>query len=443
MLCRSALVAILLGCAAAPAPVSTPAPTAVAPAPLPPRAPDPDLHRPPPKRLLAIDWDHTQLPDDAAALALWRQIAPTGADWEAKLDEIPAAHATPLAYALLRGGNFTCTAPRTDDCAPPVYEVEPPADIAGFDDPCLRRLLALWSIAQLDYDEVPPIIPALRALAAIPPPESQLVDAAIQVVPATDHATRLSLIAIASAAGQHALANASAARLDEPHLIHAVQQHHNAGALEVLSAEGHRAVYLGAVTDEALPPRARITALGDLAAELSAANQPLPTDLRTALVTATKAKDCSVAASAARVLEQHGDPRFVPRRPRTPNIPQQMRALCVLASYEALQRSDESSLLPTYLPARGLERYTVTYDALSEHDDDGDGDPHTQHDGELVPRNEAVLPELEDLARAMHNCAATTCISDDREFRFTWTRDGLLSRIVITDRPPCSVRQKP
>src|SRR6185369_5483522 len=116
----------------------------------PPPAPDPDLNRPPPRKLLDIDWSKVALTDDTAALALWRRIAPTGTDWEDKLQEIPAGPARPLAIAELHGGNFLCTKPPAGDCARPVYDVDPPAGAAGFDDPCLRRLLALWALDQID-----------------------------------------------------------------------------------------------------------------------------------------------------------------------------------------------------------------------------------------------------------------------------------------------------
>ncbi|HMG22892.1 MAG TPA: hypothetical protein VK607_16270 [Kofleriaceae bacterium] len=400
-----------------------------------PRAPDPDLHRPPPRKLLAIDWSKVALTDDAAALAVWRQIAPTGADWDDKLQEIPAAAARPLAIAVLRGGRFQCTAPAAADCAPPAYDVPPPAAAAGFDDPCLRRMLALWAIDQLDDDDLPAVRDSLLAIAALPPPESQLVAAAIRTVPEADQDARLAVLAAAWRAGQRELVGGALGGLDEPHLFAAVGRHHIDGALEILSAEGHRAVYLAAVTDEALGGRARTQAIADLAA---VAPDRLPADLTTALVAAVKSRDCSVAAAAARALDQHADHRFVPRRPRTASTGPLMRALCVLASYEAMLHNDEPSLVPDYVPARGLERMTITYDALSEDDPDGDGDPHTAHTAELVPRGEAVLPELEDLVRAMRHCTGAICVSEDHEFRFVWNGAGLLQRIELADRPPCA-----
>jgi len=398
--------------------------------------PDPDLHRPPARRLLDIDWAKVALTSEAEALALWQRIAPTGADWEDKLEELPAALAHPMAIAVLHGGNFTCAPPPAGDCAKPLYDVPPPADAAGFGDPCLRRLLALWSLAQLDDDDLPAVKAALLGIAAIPPPESQLVAAAIHTIPEAAHDARLELLSIAWRAGQHELVDGAVGALDEAHLITAARKHHITGALDVLSAEGHRAVYLAAINDDALATRARTSAIGDLAA----LDDKLPDDLRAALAAAVTSKDCAVAAAAARALDQHGDHRFVPRHPRTTNPGQLMRAMCVLASYESLQHNDEASLLSTYLPARGLERVTITYDPLSEVDSDGDGDPHTTHTADLVARGDAVLPELEDLVRAMQHCTGTICVSDDHEFRFVWKPSGserLLSRIELADRPPC------
>jgi hypothetical protein len=422
--------------ASATAPAGAPPQPANAPgAPAP--APDPDLHRPPPRRLLDIDWANVSLTGDTDALALWRRIAPTGADWDDKLQEIPAVVARRLAIAVLRGGNVTCAAPvATGDCARPRYDIDPPADAAGFDDPCLRRLLALWAIAQLEDDDVPEVRAALLAIAQLPPPESQLVAAAIHAIPEADHDARLAILADAWRAGQHDIVDSAIGSLDEPHLVEAARRYHIAGALEVLAAADHRALYLAALTDEALATRARTQAIGELIAD----DGKLAPDLQAALVRAASSKDCQVAAAAARVLDQHGDHRFVPRRPRTTSTAALMRALCVLASYEALQQADEPSLLASYLPARGLERITITYDPLSETDSDGDGDPHTTHSAELIARGEAVLPELEDLVRAMLHCTGAICVSDDHEFRFVWrpiAGELVLTRIELADRPPC------
>lgn len=451
VLARSCLLTVLFASCGAPhrAPAPTPGPatstgTTGTPAATPtgpgaPR-PDPDLNRPPPKKLLAIDWDAVRFTTEADALALWAKIAPTGADWEEKLDEVPASAARPLARAMLRSGNFTCMKPMPpNDCAPLVLDVDEPGHAAGLGDPCLRRLLALWSIGQLEASDIPSVMDAFRGIAAIPPPESQLVAAALRSIPDHDHADLLELIVIAAHAGQRDLLESAVSGLEVPQLIEAATKHHLDAALTVLSAEGHRAVYLGALADDALATATRTQAITDLLAV--APDDPMPPDLRAALVKAAGSRDCLVAATAARALEQHaGDRRFVPTRPRAKTPEAMLRALCVLASYEPLAKADEPALLATYVPPKGLERILVEYDSLSETDPDGDGDPHTRRSIDLLPRAGLALPEVEDLARAMKHCTGTTCTSVDREFRFGFkpiNGELWLSRLEVVERPPC------
>ena len=405
------------------------------------RPADPDLNRPPPRRLLAIDWSATPLETEAQALTAWEKIAPTGTDWEEKLAEVPASAVRPLAVAMLRAGRFTCAAPPPpSDCAPPMFEVPDAAPSAELGEPCLRRLLALWSLAQLEREDLPAVRDALRAIAAIPPPESQLVDAALRTVPERDTAQLLSLIVIAARAGQHDLVNGAVGRLNEAELIEAATKHHLGGALVVLSAQAHRGAYLAAVVDEDLAGPARIQALADLVSADDRTSGMLEDDLKAALARAAASRDCAVAAAAARAHELHGDRRFVPVRPRARTPEAMMRALCVLASYEPLQRPEETSLLATYVPARGLERVLIEYDALSDVDSDGDGDPHTRRSVDLVSRAQLSLPEVEDLARAMKHCTGTACRSADRDYRFSFRAIGgvlWLSKLEVAERPPC------
>ncbi len=402
---------------------------------------DPDLNHAARPKLLSIDWATVHVTTDAEALALWNQIAPTGSDWEAKVDEIPEGDITrALAVALLREGNFTCVRPapppRPSDCPALAIEVPDAAPTSTLADPCLRRSLAEWSLVEIEAADLPQVRDAVRAIVAIPPPESQLVAAALSKgVAETDFDTRLELLGIAMRAGQHDVVNGALADLDERHLIDAVLKHHIPGALEVLSAEANRAVYLAAVTDEQLAASARTQAMTDLAATADV----LAPDVHKALVAATRSPDCAAAAGAARTLDQHGDHAFVPKRPRTSKPDVLMHALCVLASYELQQRADEASLFASYIPAKGYELSNVSYNEYSDTDPDGDGDVHTEHSIQLVGRDVAVVPEIEDLVRAMHRCAGTTCRSQDREFRFTFkSSDGLIvSRLEVVELPPC------
>ncbi|MGE5184773.1 MAG: hypothetical protein ACM31C_22025 [Acidobacteriota bacterium] len=433
---RTLLLPLIVACATPP----KPAPVAPPPPPAPKQAvvhhlDDPDLNPPPRPKLLSIDWGGVRLDSAADALALWDRIAPTGTDWDDRLDEVPGdgPYARELAIALLNQGNFTCPAVPAGTCAKGVpLDVQSPSPTATLADPCLRRLLALWSIAQLDDTDLPRVRDALRAIAAIPPPESQLVASALKAIPETDQDGRLELYAAAWAAGQHELVNGALGSLDQPHLIAAATKYHIDGAVEILSADAHRSVYLAAATDEQMAPSARISAI----VELAATADKLAPDVDKALATAAKSPDCTVAATAARTLDLHGDHRFVPKLPHTRSTETMMRSMCVLASFEQQLRADEGSYLPGYIPANGLEVVTTSYDAYS--------DPHTESHTDVEKPNDVVLPEIDDLVRAMHHCTGTTCTSDDHEFRFAFKPGAgglLLSRLEVTERPPCSDKQ--
>jgi hypothetical protein len=397
-----------------------------------------ELEPPRPKPLVEIDWSTVSLASDDDALALWQRIDPTGADWSDKLDEVPedSPIAAKLAIALLHAGNFQCTPPAPAAGCPAPLDVPEPAPSASFHDPCLRRLLAMWSIDQLDDTTVPVVIDALRAILALPPPESQLVAVALKAIPESDPATRLDLLGRAYAAGHRDLANGMLGTFEPQHLVEAVQKHHIAGALEVLSAEANRSVYLAAIPDEKLQPAARARAI----VELATSEDRMSPDVRTALVKATKSADCGLAATAARFLVGAGNRKYAPAHPRTLKPDVMMRSVCVLASFEALQSADEPSYLLAYVPKKGLEVVTVAYDPYSETDEDGDGDIHTIRTATLVPRDEVVLPEIADLIRAFHHCTGTVCRSDDREFHFTFKPSGgelLLTRLEVVELPPC------
>ena len=397
---------------------------------------DKDLNPEPPKKLLSIDWKKVALTSDADAVALWKTIAPTGADYDMKLDEIPGDGpvSTQLAVALLHGGNFTCPATAASCGAP--TDIPDPAPGATLDDPCLRRLLALWAIGQLEDDDIQWVRDSLKAIVAIPPPESQLVATALKAVPESMQDFRLELFGIAYGAGHHELIDGMISTLDEPHIVDAAEKLHIAGAFDLLTPESHRATYIAAINDSKLDPIARQKAMGEL---LAGEGAKLARDAHTALVTATKSPDCHVAAFAMRQLVQVGEKGRGPGRPASTSIPNMMRAMCVLAAYEQLQSSDEPSYLPGYIPAKGLDLVMVSYDAYSETDDDGDGDVHTQHTATVVPRSEVVLPEVEDMSRAFAHCTGTVCRSDEHEFRFTFKGDQL-RRLEVVELPPCVTR---
>jgi hypothetical protein len=399
---------------------------------------DPDLNHAQAKKLLSIDWSNTKLSTDAEALAVWKTIALTGDDAEQKLAEIPPEPTRLLALALLREGNFKCpalgTANKVIDLDSGLFTCGQPTQLTPVDpamslaDPCLRREVAMWALDSLDQSDLPAIKDALRGIAALAPPESQLVADALHFAEQADQDFRLELIGIAWKAGQHDLVNGQMSGFDDKHLIDAAQALHIDGAFEGISAVTQRPVFLKAVADEQLQPATRAAAMVELLGD----NDQLTPDVQKALVAATKSASCATAAQAAMLLVRHGQP-YAPTRPKSGQI---LRGLCVIASYEQLLRSDESSPFSTYVPARGLELVKVSYDAYSESDPDGDGDPHTEHFTDLLPRANASLPEAQDFARATCDAAKLVCITDEHEFRLT-VKNGELSRLEIRDRPPC------
>jgi len=443
----SSLVVALLAFAAcktlpvpAPAPATSGSGSAVAVEPKPALGSG-DQPDPPPKRLLDIDWDRTPVATDAEAAALWQRIAPTGDDWDAKLNEIPEDKpiARALALALLHEGGFACKGV-TSTCRTQPVEVPAPSPGATLADPCLRRVLALWALDQLEPGDFAIVLPALRAILALPPPESQLIDSALAMFPETNQDELLRGLVVAWQAGHRDTVAALIGKLDEAHQVIAATQHHLDPAVEVLSPEAHRALFVAATADEQLSPRQRIAALREIALLADPAGKR-PPEVQKALLAAAAAKDCGIAAAAARILFREGNARFLPKRTATMKTEAQlMRAMCVLASYEDLQEAAEDSLLPTYLAKTGFERVTVAYDPLGESNADGDNDPHTDRSTVRVEQAEALLPELTSLVEAMRHCTGSTCIADDHEFKFEWKAVGgtlVLARLEVWERPPC------
>ncbi|CAN5311278.1 hypothetical protein BH11MYX1_BH11MYX1_38630 [soil metagenome] len=397
---------------------------------------DPDLNHTY-KRLLSIDWSAVPLSNPAEIAELWQRIAPTGDDWSLKLDEVPDGPITnALATELLLEGNLTCWAPAAS-CASTMPDLPPLEPTATLKDPCLRRQLALWSLQQLGQvgpDQLAAIAPALRQSAAMPAPESELVVAALLAV-ARNPGLEAELLELAWKAGQHSIVNGMIGGLEMPQLIDLATRLHVDGALDGLTAKTNRDVFMKAIGDEHLQPQTREQALTELGAD----DDKLAPDLLAAIVGLTKSPNCDMAAFAARLLEKHGDPAYLPKRPRSTKPDAIMRGLCVLAAYERDAPAHEASLLPGYLPKKGLELFRIDYDALSDTDPDGDGDVHTSRTTELIDRTSASLPEAAEFAQALQHCTKTTCTTDDLEFKLT-IKAGLLARVEIIVRPPC---QKP
>jgi hypothetical protein len=408
-------------------------------APLPPLSPTPALAEPPPPpapgndgptptSLLSIDWKTIDVSDDASALALWQQIAPTGADWELRLGELPDDDGLQrhLAFALLRGGNFAC---KPDSAATSACGVGAggasltAAPESTFSDPCLRRQLALWALERLDDEDARTLQRELLAIAALPPPEDELVREAFDLVPVGADELLLRMIVAARAAGQGDIADESLSWLSRPLLLQVATKLHSDGALRVLDPAEARPVFIAAITDGKLKAATSIAAIDDL---LAADDAKLKKDVRAALLAALKDPRCEVAAAAARALANAGEPRFVPR-PARASVSAALRALCVMAAYSQEEIGADRDLRP-FISKRGLQVYD--HSEITAPPDEPTGEV-------ILPADLVVLPFLEELSPALEHCttvaggptAATVCRGGGLRFLLSFDLDRTLRRI--------------
>jgi hypothetical protein len=402
----ASVVWVVLGsaCSHAPPPPALPPPPPAIPSaePLPPPS-----NEPAPRPLLSIDWKTVKVTDDATALALWEKIAPTGADWELRIGELPDDDGLQrhLAFALLRGGNFACQMPSAaPSCAGGDATVSATVNAtfnatlaaapeATFSDPCLRRELALWALDRLDDEDAPSLERDLLALVALPPPEDELVREAFDLVPVGADELLLHMIEAAHGAGQGDIADESLGWLPRPMLLQIATKLHSDAALLALDPAEARPAFIAAITDGKLKPATSIAALDDL---ISADDSKLKKDVRAALLAALKDPRCEVAAAAAAALVTSGELRYLPR-PALTSIPASLRALCVMASYSQEEAGLDSGLR-RFISKRGLQIYDHA-DLTAPLDEIG---------GEVIlPAELIVLPFLEELSAALEHCTTT------------------------------------
>lgn len=399
-----------------------PAPAAAEPAP--PAAQAPPEQAPLGFPLLSIDWSSVSLKSDADALALWRQIAPTGADWTLRLGELPDDDRLlkRLAIALLREGNFTCPAllPCTN------AGVEEVASSATLTDPCLRRELALWAFQRLDEDDAAELGDTLVAISGMPPPEHELVSEAFDLVPANHDDLLLRMNQAARAAGQAELADSSLPWLSPLALQKVLEQMHADGVYEHLDIDQARPSFLAAIADRRLKAKTSIAAMH----ELTGQSGQVAKDVRLALRKATADPRCEVAGAAIQLLEQHGEPRYLPR-PARASTAAALHSLCVAAAYTQSHAGLDEVLRPFVSP-QGLQ--VIDHAAASE-------DPSGGPQGEFIARSELVtLPFLEDLSAALESCSGSTCKTFGLRFELSFDAKHLLQRIerFAEDSPACA-----
>lgn len=373
-------------------------------------------HDDPPKKYVNIDWAKVVIQSDQDAMAIWQRINPTTEDLAMKLGEIPQNFAVtkPLARAMLRSGNFICPSRNIGTACSPVMElIDTPAD-ATLAEPCLRRELALWSIDQLDDDDAVSVAPALVAIAGLPLPETELPNAAFELLPLGPDGDALLYDMAIAAHRVHRTVPLSGENTPAV-LARLLNEHHLEETLGHLTVDEARREILAAIGDTQLSMTARREALLDV---VEFSDGAIDADIRTTLQRTARDGACELAGLASRALGV----ALVPSASSKPLA--QLRALCLAVHAEVP--------LSGFIDRRGLTR--VLYG-------DNDGDAAAQDESNsittLAPDQVGTLGELEKQAmRSTCTVKAGVVECQDAQVRaqFTFKR-GRLARVAVEELP--------
>ena len=356
-----------------------------------------------------IDWSTIHLTSDSDALALWRRIAPTGGDWPERISELPDDDdiVRPLAYAVIRGGNVTCLPPPPPACssAPADRTVD---DRATFDDPCLRRDLAKWSLAQLDGDNAHELRDGLITLVS-QPNDDELAGAVLGHLQLLPVGIREDLVIYADRAGNRDAVNENLGALNDDELERLAVDHHIDGAVRQLDAAQSRKAYLEAIASTDFRPETRIRAMHDLL-ELHDA-RAASKDFQTAVEHAVDDPDCVVASAAVRTLTTLGVPTARLHRPMSSNVDASWRALCMIASDPGDAHGNHAD--PKLLVGpRGLTTIDHVHPESGATSDDTA--PAIVNEKSTIARGDITeLPFAEEFAKVWSRCKGPSCTFPD------------------------------
>jgi hypothetical protein len=369
----------------------------------------------------STSWDHVDQLSESELLAQWRSLVPEYRGWEVILDDLPHVAAKVLARALLREGNFRCAAAETVGCgAGGRARFHRPADSASIEDPCVRRHLALWAMDQLAPADVPALLPVLLQIAALPPPESELVAAVLELVgKVKDDEVQLRVYLAAHRAGHRELVADVLDELTEAGVFRAARENLDA-ALIMLDVSLAQDLYLAAVDNHELLPATRIHAIDELAADLASRGEKLPRPLKQALRRIGATESCALAASAIAVLIRNRDASAIPRRRSSDTVADTTRSLCILARLEVAPR-----VLQTLVGPAGIKTITRARQDLPDADDhDRDGDPMIATSYAVVEPGQLGSFDLfgdQEFARALLRCRGNRCFGD-HVYQLGWVR---------------------
>jgi hypothetical protein len=364
--------------------------------------------------------------DDAAALALWATIAPTGDSWVVQLDEVPDEPPElreALARALLREGNFSC-APRLVEGCTTLTEMPPPGADATLADPCLRRVLALWALDQLPEETLEEELAAdLLAIAALPPPEEALPAEILRRIDRPD--LKLQLLGVVEAAGHEQIADTSLSGLGDQDLADAAAMHID-GALEGLDPTTRLGAFVKALGDPGLRPETRMAVARELGELGLVESDPAHAEVLGALAAARGDARCDVAGVAALGHARMTAVMFPPRPSKKATPAAQLRAMCMAIH----GTGDSASAWASFADPAGV--------TIREHTDEG-------MEVRRVPLADFDAEEVAaELVRALPTCDKTTCTLAPLRARYELGFRKLKGRYLLQsiDRydlpdPPC------
>ena len=310
--------------------------------------------------------------DDAAAMELWKKLAPTGADYQNKLAAISddASVARPMARAMLKAGGFECKKTvDTGNCGEEILEFAPIDEDTGLDDPCLRRRLAEWALEHVNRSDVAGLRDTLLDLVKLDVPESELTNGAFTAVPNGDDELRLTLMAAALESGHESEAEEQVEHLvGEAAIVRAASELGLDAAVTRLDPKKHRATRLAALGDDRLTVETREVLV-------DAFDQDRRADVAAALISMRGASDCGLAMRAALLLADRGDKSALPRWSATGTADDLLRALCLIANDPDADRQNKR--FREFLAAKVIDR---------THDRDMDSD-EVDPKGKKVNRN--------------------------------------------------------
>jgi len=394
--------------------------------------------------------------EPAEAALTWASLAITGDNWQAQLATIPADQRASLAVRFLEAGAFECPAlpPQPGECAEQGALRQPDAG-STLKDPCLRRLVALWALEQIDEDMITASLSsALMRIVRIPPPDRELPAAALDKMPGGF----LTAAAMweAKAAGNDELVSAHALDgFDDEDLRQAAGSFHFDEALLALDPAVDRELYLDALSDDALRPATRLQVI-DLMVSLALDDGGLHDRVHRRLTELVETDDCTLAAAAQAALAELDGDRVPPVIGPFEAEADVIRAICATLGTGSRGKAWKSMIARSGLDIADHTEDPWRVDALwaeypFAYDDDEDGVPDVPEadpdlDGNAATwketrhmrwHDQSRLPFADELRLALPHCEDTRCPVPGTSVWFRLDirlQRGALYRLVGIDR---------